>query len=87
MRKLLRSYLEEVNYFLMSDAADQPIAEYDAAVLCNMLPANMTTQQYADNLVAKSCMVADVYDGEALKEEFIEGVEESIRHSLRHYWA
>lgn len=47
----------------------------------------MTAQQYADDLVAKSCKVADVYDDWKLKNVFIEGVDACIRHSLRHYLA
>lgn len=58
----LQHYLELINYPLKKYATDQAIAEYDAVILRNMQPASMTAQQYADDLVAKLCKVADVFD-------------------------
>lgn len=58
--KLLRSYLEVVNYLLRKCATGQKIAEYDAEILRYMQPANMNPKKYADDLVVKSCKVADV---------------------------
>lgn len=52
-----------------------------------MKPSNMTSQQYADNLVAKSCKVAVFYGDRTQSNVFIEGFYLSIRDSLRHYWA
>lgn len=43
--------------------------------------------QNIDDLYAKSCIVADVYDESTLNNIFIEGVDLSIRHSPREYWA
>lgn len=60
-RKLFRPYPEVVNYYLKKNATDQAIAKREAAVLRYMQPSIMTLQQYADDLVAKSCRVADVY--------------------------
>lgn len=49
-----------------------------------MQPANMTPQSYADDLVAKSSKVADVFYEETLKDIFTENVDASISHSFRH---
>lgn len=40
----------------------------------------------SDNFIAKWRKVADFYDGSSLKDIFIEGVDASIRHSLRNRW-
>lgn len=45
------------------------------------LPANMTLIQYADNLYANWCKVADVYDNPKLKDNFVDGVDSSICHA------
>lgn len=62
------------------------MTNYDAAILRYMLPTNMFPLKYAEDLVAKSCKVTDVYEQETLNDVFIEGVDESIHHSLRNYW-
>lgn len=49
-----------------------------------MQPAHVTTQKSADDLEAKSCKVAEVYDEGILNDIFIKNVEASIRHNLRH---
>lgn len=46
----------------------------------------MTPRQYADDLVAKPCKVAGVYNEGPLNDVFIKGVDACICHSLRHYW-
>lgn len=61
-RYRFRSYAEVVNYLLKKFATEQAIPEFDAAIIWYMQPADMSSQQYADNLVAKLCEVADVYD-------------------------
>lgn len=76
-----------VKYTLKKYATDQGIAEYDAAIFHYMQPDKTTHQQYANDLVAKYCKVAHVYDKGTLKDVFVEGVDASIRHSLRHFWA
>lgn len=50
-----------------------------------MLPSGMTPQQYANDLIAKLCKVADVYDESTLNDVFIEGVDASIQQSLRNF--
>lgn len=50
------------------------------------LSSSITSQQYGDNIIAKSCKVADVYDESTLKGVFIELVDSSIRHSFRNNW-
>lgn len=45
----------------------------------------MKSQQFADEINAKSFNAADVYDKSTLIEVNIEGVDASSRHSLRNY--
>lgn len=75
-RKLLRSYLEAVNYLLRKYASDKANAEFDGAILRYMQTANMTFQQHADNLIAKSRTFADFYDEGAPNDVFIKGAEQ-----------
>lgn len=84
-RNFWRSYPEVVNYLLKKFVTDQAFVEYDATILRYMQPTNMTSQQIADDLIAKSCKVADVYEQSTLNDVSIEGVDASIRHSLREY--
>lgn len=44
----------------------------------------MTLLQYGDDLVPRSCKFANVYDEETLIDVFVEGVDKSICHCLRH---
>lgn len=64
---------------------DQVIAEFDAAISRYMETTYTTPQQYADNLVVKSCTIADVYDKETLNDVLSEVADTSIRHSLRQF--
>lgn len=76
-----------MNYQLKKYATDQVNAENDATILHYVQPFNMTPQQNADGLIAKSWKVADVYDERTLSDVFIESIDASIRHNLRNYWA
>lgn len=49
-------------------------------------PASMTPMQFADDLYAKSCKVANTYEEATLNDVFIEGVGSFICHSLREFW-
>lgn len=59
-RKLLHSYPEMIIHLLVKYLTDQYIAENDSAILRYTNSVNMTHQTYGDDLVAKSCSVADV---------------------------
>lgn len=76
--KLLRLYPDVVNYLLKKFATDPAIAGFDAAILLYMQAGNMTPEQYADDVVAKSCKVTDVFDKCTLNDVIIEGVDPSI---------
>lgn len=82
-RTPLRSYLEVVDYFLKTFANDQAIAEKDSRILRYIQSAHMTPTSYADNLYAKTCRIADVYNESFLNDTYIEGVDPSICHSIR----
>lgn len=86
-KKFLRLYQEVAYCVLNKFVTDQAIIEFDAAILRDMQLANMMPQQYADNLVARSCKVAEVSDEGAFYDVIIDGTDPSIRHSVRHYWA
>lgn len=48
---------------------------------------SMTLIQYVDDLYEKFCKVADINDEATLTDIFVEGLDSSICHSLRQYWA
>lgn len=73
------------SYLLIKYAWDQAIAENDVAVQRNVQPSNMTMERYDDDLNAKSCKGAGVYNESTLNDVFSEGADASIRHSLRNY--
>lgn len=81
--KLLQSCLQGMNCLLKKFEADQAIARFNAIILCCMWPANMTSQNQADNLVAKFCKVANIYAEDSLNQVLIVGLDESIGHHLR----
>lgn len=62
----------------------QVIVEFDIAILRYMQPDNTTPHQYVGDLVSKSCKVADVYDEGTLDDVFIEKMDSSFQHRLRH---
>lgn len=75
-----------VNYLIKKDATHDAITEYDIVILRYVQPDNTNSQQYDDDLVAKLCKIADVYDEGILNDVFIEGVYKFICHSLYHNW-
>lgn len=61
-KKLFRSYPDVVNYLLKKVANGQAIAETNSAILRYTQPTSMTLMQYAEDLYAKLCKAADVFD-------------------------
>lgn len=59
-RKLWQLYLGEVNYLLPNYSVEQAIAKFNDAILRYTSVANAAPQHYADDLVAKSCNIADI---------------------------
>lgn len=51
-----------------------------------MQPLSMTSQQYAEDVNAKSYKEAEVYYESTLNKVFTKGVNPAIRHSLCSYW-
>lgn len=49
--------------------------------------SGVTLQSYSDDIITKLCKVEVAYDESAPSEVFIRGVDLSIQHSLRNYWA
>lgn len=62
-----------VNYLLKKYATGQATAECDAAILRDMQPAIVFLQQCADDLVASSCTVSEIYDEGILNVVIIKG--------------
>lgn len=83
--KLLQSYSDVANYLLQKFATDQAIAEFDSAILLYIHPANITLQQYPDDLVTKSWTVANVLDEGPMNDIFTERVDSLSRYSLTQY--
>lgn len=69
--KILPSYLEVVNYLLKKIANDRAIAEVESRILRCSRAAHMNLMQYVDDLNAKICKVAGVYDELALNNIFV----------------
>lgn len=86
-RKLLRNYKEVLNYLFQKLVTDQAFVENDEAILRYIQSSNLTPQQYADDLTAKSFKVLYAYDKSTLNDLIIEGVGEYIGHSLSSYCA
>lgn len=86
-KKLLCSYLEIVNCFLKEFANTHAIAKTHFAILRYMQPAHITYKHYADNLYAKSCNMADVYDESTIADIFIDKVDSSVSDRLHEYCA
>lgn len=61
-RKLLRAYSELVRLLLKEYVTDHVLAEYDVAVLYYVQLPNLTLLQFADSLIANSCMITNLYD-------------------------
>lgn len=75
-----------VNYLLKEYTTGHAFAEYEGTILRYMQPANMIPRQYVGSPIGKSGTVANVYDECTLNDVFIEGGDQSIRHSLQNYW-
>lgn len=80
-KKRHRSY-PEVDHLFREIVEDQAISKTNFAVLRYTQPVNMTLKQYADDLYAKSCIVADVYNNATLRDTSIKGMSYSIYRSL-----
>lgn len=74
-RKLLRLYQDVVKHLLKKFAKYRAIAEFDVLILRYMQSAVLTTRQQADDLVVRSCKVADGCDEGTLNDVFIEGAD------------
>lgn len=83
--KVLLSYPEVMNYLSKKYKTDLAIVRNNVATLRYVQLSNMAPQQYADDLIAKSCKVVDVYYESTLNDVFIEGFDAGTKHSLRNY--
>lgn len=79
-------YPEKANHFLNKYATDQTLEEYGTSNDRYLRLVNTALHRCSDDLVAKSCKVAEVYDIRSLKHVFIESVAATIYYYLRHYW-
>lgn len=71
-----------MNYLFKKFASDKEISKMNAAVLRYIQLDSLPPMQYADDLDAKSCKIADAYNDSTLNDIFIEGVDFSICNSL-----
>lgn len=60
-----------INYLLKKLATNQAIIKFDAAILHYKQLLNRTPQQYFEDLIYKSCNVANVYEEGTLNGVFI----------------
>lgn len=85
--KLLHPYRRVVTYLLEEYATDQAIDENDAAILGYIQPLNITSTNYAVNLIAKSCTASNLHVENTPNDVIIIVVDVSTSHSLHNYWA
>lgn len=86
IRELLRSYGEVVKGLSKNNATVQVTTYNGGAILRYVQPPNGCPQQYADNLITKSCKVADFHEEVTLNDIFIKVDDSSIWNSLRNYF-
>lgn len=82
----LQSYSSIVNFLLKRYATDDNIAKLDSDIR-SLRQGSSTPTEFAQKLWTKSLVFGSEYDGKALKEMFVEGIQASIRKTLRHWWA
>lgn len=85
-KQLFRSYPEVDTYLLKKFTNGQAIAGLDFSISRHSQASSTNTMQYAENLYAKSCKVADVYDESTLNGILVCGVDSAICHCLSNYW-
>lgn len=81
----LTSYCAVVNHILGEYASDGIIAETVHDIANTRQPSGSTTGDYVHILWAKALRCGRVYNEARLKSIFVEGVDLSLRHSLRAY--
>lgn len=82
----LTSYSSAVNYLLQTYASDDVIAEAEADLRHFTQTRNITPQEYAVALTLKVLRCGPVYTEARMIGIYIEGLQESIRSTVRTYW-
>ena len=82
----LRTYSEIVNYLLKTYASDDVIAEAEEGLRHFVQAPGMTELDFATKLTLKVLRCGHVYNEAKMIGFFIEGLNESIRSSVRSYW-
>lgn len=73
-------------FFLKKHATSEIIEQTLSNITRFVQPSNMILNQYAEELMTKILWSGDVYEEYTLNEIFIEGLDASIRHSVRESW-
>lgn len=76
----LRSNPEILNYFVQKCANNKAIAEMNSKIYRYIPPVHVILMQCADDLSAKPCKEADVYDKSTFNDFFIEGTDPPVCH-------
>lgn len=79
----LTSYPQVVNFLPKTYAADKVIAETEPDIKGFLQPSNITPSQYVKELMTETLWCGDVYEKYALNKILIEGLDASIRQSMR----
>lgn len=77
-QKQSRSYPKVGNYLFEKFARNQTIAEYDTSILRYVKPLSMSTQNCAEDIIAKLCKEAEAYDESTRNDVYIKVVDSSI---------
>lgn len=82
---MLRTKPEVVSYLPQNYTTDDVIAITDAALTRYTPPSTLSPTQYAEDHVPKSHSCGEAHNSCVRKGVFIDGLHESVRHSLRPY--
>lgn len=81
------SYCEVIHYLLLSNETDDIVAEADTGIRkCSQLN-KQTAEKFQKALWRKASRCGSFYSESELKIFSIEGLKNSIKNSVRHWWA
>lgn len=83
----LTMYPQVVNSLPQTNATDEIIADREGKVTTFILAPNKAPSQYAEEVVARTLRCGDVYKEQNLNENFIKGLNASMKQIKREYWS
>lgn len=84
--RYFNTYMQVVTSSLKKFASSEVIAETESEITRFAQLSGMTTSWHAKELVTKTLRCRDMYKTYALNKIVIEGLDATIRHSMREFW-